>query len=42
MGQGGLINLWVGHGGAMVSNDDDDNDGSVRGGMRLQWRWSYG
>ena len=35
VGQGGLISSWVGHGGAMVSNDDDD--GLVRGGMKLRW-----
>ena len=39
VGQGGLINSWVGYGGALVSDDDDD-DGPVRGGMKL-W-WSHG
>ena len=39
VGQGGLINSWVGYSGAMVSDDNDD-DGPVRGGMKL-W-WSHG
>ena len=36
-GQGGQISSWVGHGGAMVSDNYDNNEGPTRGGMRLQW-----
>ena len=32
VGQGGSNSLWVGHSGAMVSDDDN---GLVRGGMNL-------
>ena len=33
-GQGDLISSWVSHSGATVSDDDNNDKGLVRGGMR--------